>query len=69
MRIFFFFFCDNRVVIFVVHNPILHYRTIHTFYKEEIEAGAICIPYLPTTKQIVDILNKWTFKEAVSQTS
>lgn len=56
-------YCDNKVVISIAHNPVLHDRTKHIevdkhFIKEKIDTGAICIPYRPTTEQIADVLTK-----------
>ena len=52
---------DNKVVISITHNPVLHDRKKQIeadkhFIKEKLEAGIICIPYLPTSEQIVNVL-------------
>ena len=54
-------YCDNRATISVAHNPVLHDITKHVevdkhFTKEKIDSGMICMPYVPTTEQITDIL-------------
>ena len=54
-------YCDNKSAIAIAHNPVLHDRTKHVeidkhFIKEKIDSGHICMPYLPTTEQVADIL-------------
>ena len=54
-------FCDNKVAIVISHNPVLHDRTKHVkvdkhFIKEKLENGLIIMPYIPTSKQVADIL-------------
>ena len=56
-------YCDNKAAISIAHNPILHDRTKHievdkNFIKEKIESGLICVPYVPSAQQVVDILTK-----------
>lgn len=56
-------YCDNKTAISIAHNLVLHGRTKHIevdkhFIKEKIEAETICIPYLPTSEQIADVLTK-----------
>ena len=56
-------YCDNKSAIAIAHNPVLHDRTKHVeidkhFIKEKIDSGQICMPYLPTTEQVADILTK-----------
>ena len=59
-------YCDNKAAIRIAHNPEQHDRTKHFeidrhFIKEKLEAGAICMPFVTTTQQIVDILTKGLF--------
>ncbi|RVW33903.1 Copia protein [Vitis vinifera] len=56
-------FCDNKVVIAIAHNPVLHDRTKHIevdkhFIKEKLENGLIVMPYIPTVEQVANILTK-----------
>ncbi|TYK14200.1 putative mitochondrial protein [Cucumis melo var. makuwa] len=56
-------FYDNKTVISIASNPIQHDRTKHVeidrhFIKERLENGSICIPYIPSSQQIVDIPTK-----------
>ena len=56
-------YCDNKAAVSIAHNPVLHDRTKHIevdkhFIKEKIEAGTICLPYIPTAQQVADILTK-----------
>ena len=51
-------YCDNKTAILIAHNPILHDRTKHIqvdkhFINSKIDIGVICIPYLPTTEQLL----------------
>ncbi|CAA7399927.1 unnamed protein product [Spirodela intermedia] len=56
-------YCDNKSAINLVHNPVQHNRTKHVeidrhFIKEKLEANVICISYIPTNKQLADMLTK-----------
>ena len=56
-------YCDNKAAISIAHNPVLHDRTKHVeidkhFIKEKLEKGLICMPYMPTTEQVADVLTK-----------
>ena len=56
-----------KAAISIAHNPVQHDRTKHVeidrhFIKEKLEAGVICMPFVPTTQQTTDILTKGLFK-------
>ena len=56
-------FCDNKVVIAIAHNPVLHDRTEHVeldkhFIKEKLENGLIGVPYIPMVEQVANVLTK-----------
>lgn len=69
-------YCNNKTAISIAQNLVLHDRTKHIevdkhFIKEKIDAGVICIPYLPTIEQIVDVLTKglakWQFNNLIDK--
>lgn len=56
-------YCDNNAAINISHNHVHHDRTKHVevdrhFIKEKIEAGILCITYVPTSDQVDDVLTK-----------
>lgn len=56
-------YCDNKLAINIAHNSIQHDRTKHIeiaqhLIKEYLKNGFICTPYVPTRKQMVNILTK-----------
>ena len=60
-------YCDNKVAISIAQNPVQHDRTKHVeidkhFIKKKIDCGAICMPFIPFTQQIVDIFTKGLFR-------
>lgn len=60
-------YCDNKAAISIAQNPVQHDRTKHVevdrhLIKEKIDSGAICMPFVPTTQQIADILTKGLFR-------
>ncbi|RVX18434.1 Copia protein [Vitis vinifera] len=53
--------CNNKNAISIAQNPMQHDRTKHVeidrhFIKEKVNNGTICMPFVPTMQQIVDIL-------------
>ena len=58
----------NKAAISIAHNLVLHDRTKHVevdkhFIKEKLDSGLICMPYIPTTKQIADVFTKGLHKK------
>nr|KYP52007.1 Copia protein [Cajanus cajan] len=56
-------YCDNKSAINIAHNPVQHDRTKHIevdrhFIKEKLDSGLICTPYVPSQRQLADILTK-----------
>ncbi|KAL0557133.1 hypothetical protein IC582_005651 [Cucumis melo] len=56
-------FCDNKDAISIANNSVQHDRTKHVeidrhFIKERLDSGSICIPYIPSSRQVVDVLTK-----------
>lgn len=56
-------YCQHKSAINIAHNPDQHDRTKHVeidrhFIKEKLESGLICIPHIPTSKQLIDVLMK-----------
>ena len=57
------FFSDNKAALEISQNPIHHDRTEHVeadqhFIKEKIESRVLDITYVPTKKQVADVLTK-----------
>ena len=57
-------YCDK---ISVAHNPVLHDRTKHVevdkhFSKEKIDNKLVCMTYIPTKEQVVDVFTKGLHK-------
>ncbi|RVW91352.1 Copia protein [Vitis vinifera] len=53
-------FCDNKTVIAIAHNPVLHDKTKHVevdkrFIKKKLENGLIVMPYIPTIEQVAEL--------------
>ena len=59
---------DNKVVINIAHNLVHHDRTKHIgvdkhFISEKVNAVRMCIIYVPTEHQSVDIFTKGLFSD------
>ena len=59
---------DNKSAISIAHNSVLHGRTKHIevdkhFIMEKLNTGIICMTYLPTNEQLVDVLTKGLHKK------
>lgn len=59
-------YCDNKSAISIAQNPVQHDRTKHVeidrhFIKERLENGDICIPFVPSSEQLADVLTKGLF--------
>ena len=62
-------FCNNKAVISISNSPIQHDRIKHVqidrhFIKEKLDDDSICIPYIPSSQQIVDILIKGLLRQS-----
>ncbi|KAL0552475.1 hypothetical protein IC582_011590 [Cucumis melo] len=56
-------FCDNKAAISIANNPVQHDRTKHVeidrhFIKERLDSESICIPYIPSSRQVADVPTK-----------
>ncbi|RDX76780.1 Copia protein, partial [Mucuna pruriens] len=56
-------YCDNNAIISISLNPVQHDRTKYVeidkhFIKEKVGIGLICMPFIPTSQQVVNILTK-----------
>ena len=56
-------YCDNKVAINIVANPILHDRTKHIevdkhFIREKLVNAEVCTPYVSSEEQLADIFTK-----------
>lgn len=55
--------CDNKVVISIATNPVLHEKTKHVeidqhFVRDKVQSGEIVPAYVSTSEQLADILTK-----------
>ena len=56
-------YCDKKATINIAHNPVQHDRTKHIkvyrhFTKEKLNGGLICMPCIPTVKQLANVFTK-----------
>ncbi|GAV84483.1 hypothetical protein CFOL_v3_27927, partial [Cephalotus follicularis] len=56
-------YCDNKAVINIANNPIQHDKTKpikidRYFIREKLDQNIICIPFMESKNQLVDILTK-----------
>ena len=52
----------------IANNLVQHDKTKHVeidkhFIKESLNSGSICIPYIPSSRQIADILTKGLLRQ------
>ena len=58
---------DNKATISIAHNPVLHDLTKHVevdkhFIIEKIDNRVVCMTYIPTEEQVVDVFTKGLYK-------
>ena len=63
-------FYDNKAAINIVNNSVQHDKTKHVevdkhFIKEKLDSGTICIPYIPSSQHIADVLTKGLFRQSI----
>jgi hypothetical protein len=56
-------YCNNKAAISITNNPVQHDRTKHVeidhhFIKEKLDNGMMCLPFVRTIEQLVDIFTK-----------
>ena len=62
-------FCDNKTAISIANNLVQHDITKHVeidrhFIKQKLDSGSICIPYIPSSQQIADILTEGLLRQS-----
>ena len=56
-------YCDNKAAIDIANNPVQYDRMKHIeidrhLIREKIDAGIICLPFVKSSDQLVDVLTK-----------
>lgn len=56
-------YCDQKLVVSIVHNPAHHDETKHMkidchFFKQNLESGEICIPFVASKVQLANFSQK-----------
>ena len=53
-------YCDNKAAINIAvqHDRTKHVEVDHHFIKDKLDKVVVCIPYVTSARQIVDILTK-----------
>ena len=59
--------CDNKTMISIAHNPVLHDRIEHVevdknFIKEKMDNRVVCMTYISTEEQVADVFTKGPYK-------
>ena len=49
------------------HDRTKHVEVDRHFIKERLEKGEICMPYVPTTEQLADVLTKGLYRQAFEE--
>jgi hypothetical protein len=56
-------YCDNKAAINIVNNPVQHDKIKHVeidrhFIKDKLDEGIVCMSFVGTNEQIVDVFMK-----------
>lgn len=56
-------YCNNNTVIRIAHDPVQHDKTKHVivdrhFIKDHLKVGRICMPFVQTKDQLVELFTK-----------
>ena len=58
-------FCDNKANISIANNQNETCRDRGHFIKEKHDNDSICISYIPSRQQVVDVLTKGLLKQSI----